>query len=284
MSLEEEERRAWGGEVGPVLRDAREKLGLSLKEAERSTRIRASYLEGLEQENPAELPGKSYVQAFLRSYAEFLDLDAEEMSHRFRERSGWRRQQPRSRGSAVATSSEHRGHRGTLLMLSLAVLAIIFLVSALYMMGNAPRTVSNIFSGISSPAESGSGEREPEDASPGENGSGATSESGGDRNGAASSPQTANLDQESPASQSLTATIIVSGAESWISLESEDGIEYTGIAQPGFSRSFDVGGSFTITTGNAGAVELQINGQEYGRLGENGEVTARSFTLKGGGG
>lgn len=283
MSLDEEERRAWGGEVGPVLREAREKLGLSLKEAERSTRIRASYLEGLEQENPAELPGKSYVQAFLRSYAEFLDLDVDEMSRLFRERSGWRRQQPRPRQPAAAVSGESRGHRGTLLMLSLAVLAIVFLVSALYMMGNAPRTLSNIFSSDSSPTESGSGEREPEDVSPGEAGSGATSESGGDRGSTASDPQTANLDQESPESQSLIATISVSGAESWISLESEDGIEYTGIAQPGFSRSFDVGDAFTITTGNAGAVELRINGQEYGRLGENGEVTAKSFTLKGGG-
>ncbi len=284
MSLDGEERRAWGGEIGPVLRDAREKLGLSLKEAERSTRIRASYLEGLEQENPDELPGKSYVQAFLRSYAEFLDLDVDEMTRRFRERSGWRRQQPRSQGPTVSMSSERRSYRGTLLMLSLAVLAIIFLVSALYMMGNAPRTVSNIFSGGSVPAENGpGGEGEQEEASPGDEGSETTSERSGGRNGAASGPQTANLDQESPESQSLIATVSVSGAESWISLESEDGIEYTGIAQPGFSQSFDVGDSFTITTGNAGAVELRINGQEYGRLGEDGEVTARSFTLKGGG-
>lgn len=275
MSLDGEERRAWGGRVGPVLRDAREKLGLSLKEVERSTRIRASYLEGLEQEKPAELPGESYVQAFLRSYAEFLDLDVDEMTRRFRERGGRRRQQPGPRQPAAATSGERRGHRGTLLTLSLAVLAITLLISALYMMGGAPRTVSNIFSSGSPPTESGSGEREP--------GSGATSESGSGRNGAASDPQTTNLDRESPESQSLIATVSVSGAESWISLESEDGIEYTGIARPGFSESFDVGDSFTITTGNAGAVELQINGQEYGRLGENGEVTAKSFTLKGGG-
>ena len=281
MSLDGEERRAWGGEIGPVLRDAREKLGFSLKEAERSTRIRASYLEGLEQENPAELPGKSYVQAFLRSYAEFLDLDVEEMSRRFRERSGWRRQQPRSREPAVAPSGERRRNRGTLLMLSLAVLAMIFLVSALYMMDNIPRTVSNIFSGGSPPTENGSGEGEPEEASPGETGAGGAS--GGGQSGAATDSRTANLDQGSPESQNLIATVSVSGSESWISLESEDGIEYTGIAQPGFSRSFDVGDSFTITTGNAGAVELRINGQEYGRLGENGEVTAKSFTLKGGG-
>lgn len=280
MSLDGEERRAWGGEIGPVLKDAREKLGLSLKEAERSTRIRASYLEGLEQENPAELPGKSYVQAFLRSYAEFLDLDVDEMSRRFRERSGWRRQQPRSREPA-APPGERRGHRGTLLLLSLAVLAMIFLVSALYMMDNIPRTVSNIFSGGSPPTENGSGEGETEEASPGETGADGTSAGG--QSGAATDPQTANLEQESPENQNLVATVSVSGAESWISLESDEGIEYTGIAQPGFSESFEVGDSFTITTGNAGAVELRINGQEYGRLGENGEVTAKSFTLKGGG-
>lgn len=281
MSLDREERRAWGGEIGPLLRDAREELGISLKEVERSTSIRARYLEGLEQENLSELPGKSYVQAFLLSYAEFLGLDADEMSRRFKERSGWRGQQPGSREPTSTSSSGRRGYRGTLLMLSLTALATVFLVSALYMMGNTPRTVSNLFSGGVTPTESGPGQREPEEAPTATTDSGSASDGGG--SGAEQDSQTANLDQESPKRQSLVATVSVSGSESWISLESEDGIEYTGIAQPGFSQSFDVGDSFTITTGNAGAVELRINGQEYGRLGESGEVTARSFTLKGGG-
>lgn len=281
MSRNEEERLAWGGEIGPVLRDAREGLGLSLKEAERSTRIRASYLEGLEKENPAELPGKSYAQAFLRSYAEFLGLDVDELSRLYRERSGWRRHQPRSREHASALPRERSRYRGTLLVFSLAVLAMIFLVTTLYMMGDSPRTASNLFSGGSSPTDNGSGEGESEEAPRREAGSATNSVSDEEGRGAETGSQSANLEQERPESQSLVATVRVSEAESWISIESEDGIvEYTGIAQPGFSQSFDVGDSFTITTGNAGAVDLDINGQEYGRLGESGEVTAKSFSLK----
>jgi hypothetical protein len=74
--------------------------------------------------------------------------------------------------------------------------------------------------------------------------------------------------------------VIVRGSESWISVESDGRVEYTGVAQPGFSRSFDSEEGLRITTGNAGAVELRINGLEYGTLGDSGEVRSRSFTLK----
>jgi hypothetical protein len=73
---------------------------------------------------------------------------------------------------------------------------------------------------------------------------------------------------------------MVTGAESWISVESDSEVAYTGIAQPGFSQRFEAGETFSITTGNAGAVELRLNDIKYGRLGQDGEVAARSFDFK----
>lgn len=62
-------------EIGRTLRDARERQGLELGDAERATRIRASYLAALEDERFDRLPERAYAKSFLREYARFLGLD-----------------------------------------------------------------------------------------------------------------------------------------------------------------------------------------------------------------
>ncbi len=60
--------------LGRALRKARHRQGLTLEEASRGTRLRAEYLEALEDESFESLPGDVYVRSFLRSYAGFLGL------------------------------------------------------------------------------------------------------------------------------------------------------------------------------------------------------------------
>lgn len=64
--------------LGEVLRAERESRGLSLADAERGTRIRQKYLAALEDDNPAALPGPTYARGFVRNYAAFLEMDADE--------------------------------------------------------------------------------------------------------------------------------------------------------------------------------------------------------------
>jgi len=63
-------------EIGASLVQARVRLGLELHEAAKGTRLREHYLHALEQDQFDELPPGSYRRAFLRTYAAFLDLDA----------------------------------------------------------------------------------------------------------------------------------------------------------------------------------------------------------------
>lgn len=63
-------------EIGERLQAAREALGLSLQDAERTTRIRAKYLAALESGDLARLPGDVYARLFLRSYADYLGLES----------------------------------------------------------------------------------------------------------------------------------------------------------------------------------------------------------------
>ena len=64
-------------EIGSSLREARIRRGVELAQAETATRIRAKYLNALEEEQFESLPGDAYARAFLRGYAKFLGLDPE---------------------------------------------------------------------------------------------------------------------------------------------------------------------------------------------------------------
>ncbi|MCO5386004.1 MAG: helix-turn-helix domain-containing protein [Desulfosporosinus sp.] len=66
------------------LRTAREAKGMELKEVEEITKIRTKYLQALEDGDYGVLPGGVYTVGFLRSYARFLDLDADNLVNTFR--------------------------------------------------------------------------------------------------------------------------------------------------------------------------------------------------------
>jgi cytoskeletal protein RodZ len=62
-------------EIGNSLREARLRQGLDLARVEDDTKIRARYLQALEDERFDVLPAETYVKGFLRTYAEYLGLD-----------------------------------------------------------------------------------------------------------------------------------------------------------------------------------------------------------------
>ncbi len=65
--------------VGQKLRHAREAMGASIEEASGATRIRAYYIEALEKGDFSALPSPVQVRGFLRAYAKYLDLEAEDL-------------------------------------------------------------------------------------------------------------------------------------------------------------------------------------------------------------
>jgi hypothetical protein len=75
--------------IGRALELARKERGLSLKQVEEATKIRAGYLKELERENFDVLPAV-YVQGSLKTYANFLQLDGEALVQELK-----RRQAPR---------------------------------------------------------------------------------------------------------------------------------------------------------------------------------------------
>ena len=64
-------------QIGPSLREARTRRGLSPGDVHKAIRIRERYLTALEEERWDMLPGDAYTKGFLRTYAEFLGLNGQ---------------------------------------------------------------------------------------------------------------------------------------------------------------------------------------------------------------
>jgi cytoskeleton protein RodZ len=75
-------------ELGQRLRQTRENLGLSLEDVEQATHIRRAFIQALEEDRYDDLPGTVYARGFIRNYARLLQLDAEELLRDFEKATG----------------------------------------------------------------------------------------------------------------------------------------------------------------------------------------------------
>jgi cytoskeleton protein RodZ len=70
--------------VGQDLRAARIRRGDDLAAVSRALKIRKDHLDAVEGDRLDDLPGKTYAIGFVRSYARYLGLDANELTERFK--------------------------------------------------------------------------------------------------------------------------------------------------------------------------------------------------------
>lgn len=73
---------------GETLRQARAHKGVTLREAEQTTRINRHHLAALEDENFSALPPLIYQRGIVRNYAVFLELDPSKLMSMFEEAHG----------------------------------------------------------------------------------------------------------------------------------------------------------------------------------------------------
>jgi cytoskeletal protein RodZ len=65
--------------IGQQLKEGRESRSLSIKQVVQATRIRAHYLEAMETDDFSSMPSGPQARGFLRSYADFLGLNADDL-------------------------------------------------------------------------------------------------------------------------------------------------------------------------------------------------------------
>lgn len=69
---------------GALLKAAREEKKLTLESIESETSISKEFLEALENENTEVFHGEAYLVGFLRTYAEYLELDSKKLISLYR--------------------------------------------------------------------------------------------------------------------------------------------------------------------------------------------------------
>lgn len=69
--------------LGPYLRRERERRGLTLRTISENTKVSVALLEGLEADDISRWPGGIFRRAFVRSYAQCVGIDADDVVRRF---------------------------------------------------------------------------------------------------------------------------------------------------------------------------------------------------------
>lgn len=62
--------------VGSILKEARLSKSITFDHIEKATRIRAKFLEAIEQDDYSTLPSLAYAKGFVKNYSEFLGLNS----------------------------------------------------------------------------------------------------------------------------------------------------------------------------------------------------------------
>lgn len=70
--------------IGETLREARSRRKLDISDVEAAIKIRARYLQAMENEEWDALPGGAYTRGFIRTYAAYLGLDGDRLADDYR--------------------------------------------------------------------------------------------------------------------------------------------------------------------------------------------------------
>jgi cytoskeleton protein RodZ len=133
-------------QIGPSLREARTRKGLEIPEVEHATRIRAKYLRALEDESFDVLPSQAYIKGFLRSYADFLDLDGRLFVDEYTSRFALQEEPGTTRSRRIRVREQHhrRAERNMVLLTIVAIGVVTALVIAAWNYGGGGTTQPSI--------------------------------------------------------------------------------------------------------------------------------------------
>lgn len=260
--------------IGEILRKEREQQKLTIQDVEQATSIRALYIEALEQGEYDKLPGEVYAKGFIKNYANFLNLNGDDMVKKFimeispatvapeenipaektetqpaaAETSTITKTRSQRRAESAASNEDDDSRKKYLVA---AVAAVILLIGGL------------VF-GLRGSGDDNSVVKT-------------------DETQAVENPQVAQVTPETPPPAvtppingvSVQATF---SDDCWTQVVIDGALIYEGMINAG--QVFDWAGtqSVYVVLGNAGAVNFVMNGQDIGAIGANGAVVERTFT------
>jgi len=241
--------------LGIRLRELRENKGVSLDDIARSTRVGRRHLEALETDSWGELPAPVFVKGFIRAYCEFLEASPDEALQLYREAAGETVKPERVQSLAHAAPSRRVGP----LMVSLVL--FIALGASLFALRIGLKSAPGPAPAVSWPAR-GSSESAPRStATP-----------------VPAPPAAPVQPAPGPAGEPRLAVqrLLVRAVEpTWIRVQVDEGQVAEELMQPGAVREWTAARRFVLTVGNAGGLEVDLNGRRIPALGAKGAVIQR---------
>ena len=244
------------GELGELLRQSREQLGLSLEEIEQTTRIKRAYLEMLEAENFEGLPSSVAARGFLRNYALALKLDVDHVLELYEAekggvsgRIGPRRERVQLRNIPMTPPSRFSPDLLIGFLLITALLgAILYFVYQQYLL---PLELGSAVATEAPPGEAAIALPTPT-PSP-------------------THTPTPTITPTPPFYTGVTVELVITD-ESWVQVLVDGVKAFEGTLQPGERRHWTGERQVAVRAGNAGGVEIIVNGESMGLMGEPGQV------------
>ncbi|OKI07956.1 hypothetical protein A6A06_34320 [Streptomyces sp. CB02923] len=250
--------------IGRAIQQARIDAGLTVEEVSASTRVRVPIVQGIEQDDFSRCGGDVYARGHLRTLARAVGLDPEPLIAQF---DGDRGGRPEPTPAAPLFEAERiRPERGRPNWTAAMVAAIVAVVGFVGF---------TLFSGGDKGSAVAEGDNTVAPVQP-------TKPAAG-KSGRTAKPTTAPGPSESAVAGvpkgKVTIKIIAKDGQSWISAKDGNGrLLEDGLLKKGESKTFTDKKRIDLVVGNAGVVQLFVNGKEVEKVGDKGAVERLSYS------
>jgi cytoskeletal protein RodZ len=239
--------------TGATLRQERLAQSLSLEEIARQTRISRKFLEAIEAEAFDRLPGTVFTRGFVRQYAVCLKIDPEPLLERLPKVALETVQLPDP--AYYARPRREIAWRGAATTGAWIALAGVAVAGAYYYV-ERPKPVYTETKPVAAavapgPRKIGSVTAEP-------------------------------VAPAAPPVDNRPVQVVLKAREaSWVSIVADGKTAFTGMLNPNDSRTVAADALVKVTAGNAGGVEISLNGKPLDPLGPSGQVRTVRLTAEG---
>ena len=282
--------------MGSTFRTEREKQGLTIKDIERETSIRAKYLEALEQGRYDTLPSEVYVTGFIRNYADFLHLNAEKLVQEYREEIHGADVEPIAQTTPATTSIVNerapfssgsdfherveKSHKNQIVGMLVAAVVIVFVGSIYYFFGDdpsAPKPQQTAQQSVTQNSQTPQPAPQTQTTAPVQNNMPTPVQNQPQQTAQqpVSVPTIGNTANASAGQADVTAQFT---GRCWIQALADGKVIYEGMAEANQTLRWTGKKEVIVTAGNAGVIDVTYNGQRVGKLGKEGAVVEKKFS------
>ena len=251
--------------IGDTLRRERVRQGLDLQVLSQTTKIGTRMLQAIEVGDYTKLPGGVFTRSFIKQYALALGLDPASLENELSGLRGESEESGRSGQTGALQQNEPKPSNSLISSAAWVLLAVAACIGVYYLLRpEEPKKTAPVIAQSAQKSAPNSG-TEPQLP-------------------AAESPRVAGnpVSAASPAIGNGPLQVVLSALEpSWVSISVDGKLKFSGTLQANDRREINAEDRVKVVAGNAGGVEISLNGKNIDALGPKGQVRTVELTRAG---